>query len=258
MSYHSMPWEEKYPNLEANAARTLRALKYLREKRLAAAKEGETIDKLSPRERQLFAMLVEELQQPLTDYLQSKHPKWEDILWETFLKLCESFHQYDPWRSALPWIRMIAKNALNDQCRSDDRHAGRPRRRGKRKVQSAEIDAEGADETDRQRQAARIEWDQPREQPEDREARWTTLEPPLEEREQLEKILKLIEGLPERERRILLLALEKTSYKEIARELGTTVPAVTSVVSRSRKRVIDGMGEEMRENVDKLRKRRRK
>ncbi|MCO6455592.1 MAG: sigma-70 family RNA polymerase sigma factor [Pirellulaceae bacterium] len=254
-----MPSEENHPNIEDESARILRELQY--ERRERRAQDGSEMNSKTPmnsKEAKLMAELAQLLQQPLEEHLRVKHPCWEDILEDTLLRICEKFEQYDPTRRAMPWIYTIANNLLKDRFRDDARHEGRLRRRGKREGPSAEGDPEGTDEAGRQRQAVRVDRDERREQPEDREARQMTPEPSLEVREQLDKINKLIEQLPESDRQIFWLAIEKKSHKEIAKQLGKTVPAVTSSLFRSREKVIDGMGEDMREKVDQSRQSRHK
>jgi RNA polymerase sigma-70 factor, ECF subfamily len=161
-------------------------------------------------DRQSLGDAFTELREPVCRYLLAlglAAPEAEEVLQETFLRLCQHLDSERPRENLRGWIFRVAHNLARDEHR----------RRRRRPVEPLEIEAGNVD---------------PRATPEQH----------LMARERTARLAKAMARLPVRQRECLHLRAEGLRYREIAEVLGAGVSTVAEWVREALKT----LGKELR------------
>jgi RNA polymerase sigma factor (sigma-70 family) len=154
---------------------------------------------------QRFLALLEEhagiLHKVASTYTRSAEDR-RDLVQEITAQLWRAFPRYDPARKFSTWMYRIALNVAISALRSVSR-------RDRHFVPLGEMEPEAAAETG----------------------------PDLESREQVRALRRVIDGLGELDRALLLLYLDELSYAEIASVLGISETNVATKLSRLKQRI---------------------
>jgi RNA polymerase sigma-70 factor (ECF subfamily) len=146
-------------------------------------------------------------------YLGSRSPGVDDVAQEVFVRIYRSKHTYEPRAKVGTWIYRVTVNT----CLNEIRRLGADKNRrvaGFSAVFGEEGDADAEALTDRQAAA-----------PSDR----------LESGEIEARVREAVDALPEQQRLAVVLSrYHGLPYEEVAAAIGSTVPAVKSLLTRAR------------------------
>ncbi len=145
------------------------------------------------------------------------HADAEDIAQQVFIRVWQSAHRYNPTAKFTTWLLTITRNLVFNEMR--------------RRLRARVVPLDSDDP------------DRPHDNRPDASARPASEE--LANAELQEAIARAIAALPESQRMaVILRRYEEMPYEEIAQVMGTTVPAVKSILFRARA--------ELRENLKKF------
>ena len=166
-----------------------------------------------------FEVLVHKFQAPVLSlcrrYLGSKSPGIEDVAQEVFLRIYRSKHTYEPKAKVGTWIYRITVNT----CLNEIRRLGADKNRRVAGFSAVFGDAGGEGEG-----SAVLS-----------DPGATTPVHGLEEREVEGRVRAAVDALPEQQRlAVVLTRYHELPYEDAAAAMGTTVPAIKSLLTRAR------------------------
>ena len=171
--------------------------------------DAELLDKFGEGDEAAFRELVTRYKNSLYTFLSNflnSRELVEDVFQETFIQLFTSRESYDPTRPLRPWLFTIAANKAKDALRKQHRTAAIP-------IGSL-VDSEEMSFGDALNVLTSYE---------------TTPYEKIEENETATRVRRIIEGLPENLREILILAyFNKFSYKQMSQILSIPIGTVKS------------------------------